>query len=173
MTWKRTEARSRIWRGRKPDVLASLRRQYENWFADVWRSRQFTPGIIHIGNQAENPVLLCGIQDASWKFERPCGWLVNVERSGRYEIGFRGNDISGAGPNCRELAGQEISRAVQGKPVAEFTLAVGQGTIDVNSVGDGSTSSEAAAKSIVGDVTVRFIAEAAAAPAMKGKRKDK
>src|SRR5205814_6426088 len=38
----------------KPEVLASLRRQYENWFTDVWRSRQFTPGIIHIGNQAEN-----------------------------------------------------------------------------------------------------------------------
>ena len=157
-----------------PEVLASLRRQYEDWFADVWRSRQFTPGIIHVGNQAENPVLLCRYQDASWKFERPSGWLVNVERSGRYEIAFRGEDASGPGRIVVNWQGQEISRPVRvSEQAAEFVLAAGQGTMDVNLLADGAASSEAAGRTIAEDVTVRFLADAAVAPMGKGKRKAK
>jgi arylsulfatase A-like enzyme len=158
----------------KPEVLASLRRQYEDWFADVWRSRQFTPGIIHIGNQAENPVLLCRYQDASWKFERPCGWLVNIERSGRYEIAFRAEHPRGPGRIVMNWQGQELSWPVQGgERAVEFVLAAGQGTIDINLVGDGAGGAEALGKSVGPDVTVRFLADAAAAPAGKGKRKAK
>jgi arylsulfatase A-like enzyme len=157
----------------QPEVVASLRRQYEDWFVDVWRSRQFTPGIIHVGNQAENPVLLCRYQDASWKFERPCGWLVSVERSGRYEVAFRGNDGSGPGRIVVNWQGQEVSRPVGGAGAsAEFVLDAGQGMIDVNFVADGAAGSEAAGKNVGGDVRVRFLSDAAA-PVGKGKRKGK
>jgi arylsulfatase A-like enzyme len=159
----------------QPGALAALRRKYEDWFADVWRSRQFTPGIIHVGNQAENPIVLCRYQDASWKFERPCGWLVNFERSGRYEVGFREDSVPGPGRIVVNWQGQESRRPIAGgQRTAEFVLAAGQGTIDVNLVADGVTGTETAAKNISGDVTVRFVGEATVPPpAAKAKRKSK
>jgi len=158
----------------QPGIVESLQRQYEDWFSDVWRSRQFTPGIIHAGNSVENPVLLCRYQDALWKFERPCGWLVNVERSGRYEIECRGENVSGPGRIVVNWQGREFGQAVKnGERAAEFVLAAGQGMMDVNFVGEGAVGSEPAGKNIAGDVKVRFLGEAAAPAAATGKRKAK
>src|SRR5439155_4263171 len=132
----------------------------------VWRSRQFTPGIIHLGNPAEKLVLLCRYQDASWKFERPCGWLVNIERSGRYEISMRPEDVSGPGRIVVSWQGKEIGQSVKaGERLAEFSLGAGQGTIDVNFVSNEAATPEVAAKSIGGDVSVRYLAVSAPAPA--------
>jgi hypothetical protein len=158
----------------QPRIVESLRRRYEDWFSDVWRSRQFTPGIIHVGNSVENPVLLCRYQDAIWKFERPCGWLVNMERSGRYEIEFRGENVSGPGRMVVNWQGQETSRAVKpGERAVECLLAAGQGVMDVNFVGEGPASTESAGKNVVGDVLVRFVGESAVPVVGKGKRKGK
>ncbi len=159
----------------KPELVAELRRKYEDWFADVWRSRQFTPGIIHVGNQAENPIVLCRYQDASWKFERPCGWLVNLERSGRYEIGIRKGSELGPGRIVVNWQGQDVSRPVDsGGQSAEFILAAAQGMIDVNFVAEEAAGRDASKTNISGDVIVRFLGEAAVPPpAGKGKRKGK
>jgi arylsulfatase A-like enzyme len=153
----------------KSDVVTALRRKYEDWFADVWRSRQFTPGIIHIGNDAENPVLLCRYQDAIWKFEQSHGWLVNIERTGRYEISLRSEDPSSPGQIVVNWQGKELTKPIMsGQHTATFELAAGQGAIDIGIASADSGSAKAAGKAIASDVHVRFLA-AAELPASKGK----
>ena len=156
----------------KPAIVAELRRQYENWFADVWRSRQFTPGIIHVGNEAENPVRLCRYQDASWKFDESFGWLINIERSGRYELALSGVNAAGAGKLTVNWQGREQTASLTpDKPSAEFVLAAGQGIIDIRFEPETTAGSSVAGKSTVADVSLRFIAASAAVPAAKGKAK--
>jgi hypothetical protein len=142
----------------QPDVLAALRKTYETWFADVWRSRRFTPGIIHIGNEAENPLRLCRYQDASWKFGQPHGWLVNVQHAGRYEVLLGPADVPGAGRIVVQWQGREQSQPVSsGQQAAVFELAAGQGILDVGFVADEAGGPRAAGKNIAGDVSIRLL----------------
>ncbi len=158
----------------QPEILADLRRQYEDWFADVWRSRQFTPGIIGVGNAAENPVLLCRYQDAQWKFDVPLGWLVNVERSGRYEIVLRPADVPKIGRLIVQWQGQTLTEVVrEEQPRAVVYLAQGQGTLEIGLVTDEADAPQASGKNTVGDVSVRFLSAGPAPPAGKGKGKSK
>jgi arylsulfatase A-like enzyme len=156
----------------KPEVTADLRRQYEDWFADVWRSRQFTPGVIHLGNQAENPVLLCRYQDAQWKFDQSHGWLVNVERAGRYEFSLRPDDVPAIGRLVVKWQGNELTDVISAKqPQAVMHLAQGQGTLDLHVVTDEASPTMPTGKNISGDCFVRFLS-ASPAPA-KGNPKRK
>jgi arylsulfatase A-like enzyme len=73
----------------KPDVVADLKKQYEDWFADVTK-KGFDPPRIVLGSEKENPVRLSR-QDwrgpkAGWAAESEGHWEVAVERAGRYEI---------------------------------------------------------------------------------------
>jgi arylsulfatase A-like enzyme len=155
-----------------PQVLSDLRRQYEDWFADVWRSRQFTPGIIHVGNAAENPVLLCRYQDAQWKFDMPHGWPVSVERSGSYEIALRATDVPKIGRLMVQWQGQTLSEVVRAEqPRAVVHLAKGQGTLEIGLVTDEAEAAPASGKSTVGDVAVRFLSAGPAPAAGKVKRR--
>lgn len=152
-----------------PDVTRALRRQYEAWFAEVWRSRQFTPGIIHIGNQAASSVLLSRYQDAQWKFEQPQGWLVNVERAGRYEITLRGEDTPAIGRLIVNWQGQPLTDVIRAdQPKAVMHLAAGQGTLDVSVVTDEASPTKPSEKNVRGDVTIRFLS---AGPPPPGKAK--
>jgi arylsulfatase A-like enzyme len=151
----------------QPQMLAMLRQQYEAWFTDVWRSRRFTPGIIHLGNDAENPVLLCRYQDASWHFEQAHGWLVSVERSGRYEIALRTDDALGSGRIVVQWQGRELSQPVRsGDQRVLVELAAGQGTIDIQFVHD-ADSGRPSGKNTAGDVSVRFVSAGTSSPALK------
>lgn len=92
-----------------PDVVGELRKEHERWFSDVTR-RSSEPCRIVLGDPAENPVHL-NLQDwymskgnAPW-YQRPFGpyvhvssdpaphvngkWMVEVARSGRYELTLR------------------------------------------------------------------------------------
>jgi arylsulfatase A-like enzyme len=142
----------------KPEVVAALRRQYEDWFADVWRSRQFTSGIIHLGNDAAKEVLLCLYQDASWKFNEPFGWLVNIERGGRYELTLRGEDQVGPGHLVVSWQGREVRQPLKaGERSATFSLAAGQGTIDIQFLRQDSAAPTPAAKNTAGDVRMKLL----------------
>ncbi len=73
----------------KPEVLAQLQKAYENWFAEMEATRGFEPGIIHLGTENENPVLLCRYQDGHRRFgidPEPVGWPVLIEEPGIYRI---------------------------------------------------------------------------------------
>jgi arylsulfatase A-like enzyme len=69
-----------------PDMLKKLRAAYDNWFDDVKNTRQFSPGLIHVGSDAENPVYLCRYQDATYINKKPAGWPLFIERPGKYEV---------------------------------------------------------------------------------------
>ncbi len=71
---------------RHPEILKNLRAAYDNWFDDVKSTRQFSPGLIHVGADAENPVYLCRYQDATYIDKKPAGWPLFIERPGKYEV---------------------------------------------------------------------------------------
>ncbi|NOX54282.1 MAG: arylsulfatase, partial [Planctomycetes bacterium] len=56
---------------RRPDVVATLRTAYDEWFDSVSASRHFQPGVIAIGSPAENPTVLCRYQDSTYRNGRP------------------------------------------------------------------------------------------------------
>jgi len=61
---------------RYPEILAELKTAYDAWFDDVKSSRQFAPGYIHLGSDAENPAYLCRYQDSAYINQKPTGWPV-------------------------------------------------------------------------------------------------
>jgi arylsulfatase A-like enzyme len=74
----------------QPEIVAQLKKQYEDWFKDVAGTRQFAPPRIRVGSAKENPVVLTR-QD--WR-SAPAGttpkgigrWGLEAEKDGKYEI---------------------------------------------------------------------------------------
>ena len=82
---------------RYPEIADSLKRAYDWWFDDVKRSRNFAPGRIPLGADAENPTYLCRYQDATYMDRKPAGWPVVIERAGPYRISVNRGASSGRG----------------------------------------------------------------------------
>ena len=75
-----------------PEVMAHLQKVYENWFTEMEETREFQPGVIHLGTGKENPVLLCRYQDGHRRFgtdAESVGWPVLIEETGVYRITVR------------------------------------------------------------------------------------
>jgi arylsulfatase A-like enzyme len=73
----------------KPEIVAQLKKQYEDWFADVTK-KGFAPPRIILGSEKQNPVRLTR-QDwrgpnATWAPDAQGSWLVKVERAGNYRV---------------------------------------------------------------------------------------
>jgi arylsulfatase A-like enzyme len=73
-----------------PDIVQDLRKQYEEWFADVSSTRGYDPPRIFIGTEHENPVTLT-IQDwrgenAGWGKDSLGHWEVYVANDDEYNI---------------------------------------------------------------------------------------
>ncbi len=71
-----------------PEIVARLRAEYEQWFADVSNERGYEPIRTHIGSDHQNPVTLTR-QDwrtpTKWTADATVGhWEIHVERSGEY-----------------------------------------------------------------------------------------
>lgn len=117
---------------RSPAVVSALKASYLKWFDSVARSRNFRPGVIHLGNPRENPALLCRYQDATYAAGRPAGWEVELERSGRYRFTVEVGDRSGGGRIHVKWGARTQSRPVlPGSNSASFRLDAGEGRIDV------------------------------------------
>ncbi|MFK5921419.1 MAG: arylsulfatase [Verrucomicrobiota bacterium] len=85
--------------GEHSTVVDNLRAKYSDWWREV-ESRVLTPVRNHVGNVAENPVMLSAQEWYMEPFGNPITsqgqvselrgiegpWLLNVERSGEYEI---------------------------------------------------------------------------------------
>jgi arylsulfatase A-like enzyme len=72
-----------------PEVVARLRKGYEDWFKDVGRAG-YDPPRIYLGAAQENPVLLTR-QDwrgpkAAWRPDSLGHWEVQVARPGTYDV---------------------------------------------------------------------------------------
>jgi len=144
--------------GTQPQALARLRSGYEAWFEDVKATRQFTPGVIHVGSVSENPVLLCRYQDGSYRDGIPHGWSVEIERSGRYRFTINRGEFSGAGRLYVSWNGRQSSRPLAaGENSAVFALERGKGVIDVWSVEDGKERVIFSDNSTIGDAQVELV----------------
>ncbi len=73
-----------------PDIVARMRKNYENWFNDVSSTRGYDLPRIYIGSSYENPVILTR-QDwrgpkASWRRDGLGYWEVKITKTGNYKI---------------------------------------------------------------------------------------
>jgi len=75
-----------------PDVVAQMRKDYENWFSDVSSTRGYAPPRIPLGTQFENPVILTR-QDwrgaRGWSDKDLGYWEIRVTRTSKYAITLR------------------------------------------------------------------------------------
>ena len=122
-----------------PELVASLRKQYEDWFRDVSSTRGYAPPRIFVGTEAENPVILTRQDwrgpDVSWKPDSPPGhWLVDVRRGGRYAVTLRIYPAPAAGQAEFRLNGYSGKTAVaEGATECRFdeiSLPVGAGKVE-------------------------------------------
>ena len=136
--------------GDHPEVVADLRARYERWFADVESERGFTPGVIHLGSDEENPAVLCRYQDSTFVDGKPTTWSVEVEQSGRYRLAMNvPDDASGA----IHVLWHGEEQTAPGRS-AEFDLAAGEGPLDIWFQPDSGERLVWSHNDPIGDVTV-------------------
>jgi hypothetical protein len=140
---------------RFPEEVHRLRSDYDRWFADLRRTRDFNPGVIDVGHAAENPVTLCRYQDATFVNGQPAGWDVRMAEPGRYRIEVNRGSGSGAGRLFVRFGGREWSRPLlSGANGATFSLPAGEGRLDVWAEEDGRGRVRETGNNPVGDVTL-------------------
>ena len=139
-------------------MVRILRNAYTRWFEDVRATRNFTPGVIHIGNDAENPVRLCRYQDGNYVDGKPLGWTVVVEHAGKYRFTINRGSLEGQGSLHVLWQGNETVQPVdEGQSSAIADLAAGNGVMDVWFVPDGATRTIISDNGTDGDVDVERI----------------
>ncbi len=139
-----------------PEVVKELRNAYTRWFDDVRGTRNFTPGVIHLGNDAENPVRLCRYQDGNYKDGVPHGWTVKVERGGKYRFTINRGTQEGQGSLHVLWQGNETVLpvgATENSAVGE--LSAGKGVIDIWFVPNGTERVLISDNGTAGDVDVQ------------------
>ena len=118
--------------GEHPAVLADLRGHYDAWFDDVRGTRDFTPGVIHLGSDEEGPTLLCRYQDSTYKDGQPTGWVVEIERGGKYEFNVNRGGESGPATMFARVSDSVTSQELNaGTASAVFELPAGEALLDV------------------------------------------
>jgi len=138
-----------------PNVLAKLQKAYSRWYDEVRETRDFLPGIIHIGNDAENPARLCRYQDGNYVDGVPRGWTVKIERSGKYRFTIDRGPLEGQGSLHVLWQGEETVLPLgEEESSATSELAKGDGVIDIWFVPDGAERISISDNGTVGDVDV-------------------
>lgn len=141
--------------GKYPEVVARLRTAYDTWFDDVRSSRQFAPGLIHIGSDAEKTTYLCRYQDSSYINQKPTGWPVYIERSGKYKFTINRGDSLEKGRMCVKLGKRMMSQPLgRGKNQAVFSLLCGKVKLNVWVEEESKVYVPRASEDNIGDITV-------------------
>ncbi|MBG86089.1 MAG: arylsulfatase [Verrucomicrobiales bacterium] len=142
----------------KPDVLKGLKSDYLKWFDDVSKSRVFKVGTIHIGNPAENPVLLCRYQDSRYVDGKPTGWPVKIEQAGRYRLSVELADRNTGGRIHVAWQGKSQSRPVlPGTNSASFSLTAGEGLLDIWFQQDDKPRESVTNNGTIGNVVIEYL----------------
>src|SRR5262245_59679363 len=79
--------------GQNEEIARRMRRDYSEWLDEVSKPRGYGPPRIHLGAEAENPVILTR-QDwrgprAGWRPDDLGHWEVRVERDGKFDVRLR------------------------------------------------------------------------------------
>jgi arylsulfatase A-like enzyme len=144
-----------------PEITAELRTAYNQWFDDVSATRHFTPGTIVIDPEHESPIVLCRYQDGDYLDGFSNGWDVRVARTERFRISVKREEVSqqdeAAGHVMMGITWQNATHTVllpSGHSDVEFSLAAGQGTLDIWTQPVGQPRQRPGNNSTVGDVTL-------------------
>lgn len=114
------------------EVVSSLREQYNAWFDDVKSTRNFSPGVIHIGSDRENPTVLCRYQDSAYVDGQPTTWSVLIERAGQYELTIDRAEETAATVMHVDIDGKLSSQQLaEGTRSAVFRLPEGPAKLDI------------------------------------------
>lgn len=143
-----------------PEILENIRAAYDNWFDDVKSTRQFSPGLIHIGSDEENPVYLCRYQDATYIDKKPVGWPVFIERPGKYEVTVIREESLEEGQLIIQFDSTYIVQPLdQGENQAIVLFPEGQVNFNAWVEVAGKDYSPRPNEDLIGDVIVRYINE--------------
>ena len=139
----------------EPELTADLRERYENWFADVRASRDFTPGVILIDSGAENPVVLSRYQDSTFVDGIPTTWSVEVVEAGRYRLQVEtAADTSAATLHVDISGSRQVYPLLAGSRSVVVDLPAGPAELDVWVQAADSDRVILRDNSTLGDVTV-------------------
>jgi arylsulfatase A-like enzyme len=137
-------------------VVASLRARYDAWFDDVRSTRDFTPGVIHIGSDRENPAVLCRYQDSAYVDGQPTTWSVVIERAGQYELTIdRGKETAATVMYVSIDGNKSRQRLPEGAHSAVFHLPAGPAELDIWVQRPGAQRQRITDNNTRGNVTVR------------------
>jgi hypothetical protein len=143
---------------RHPEILAKLRAAYDAWFDDVRSTRQFTPGYIHLGSDAENPTYLCRYQDAAYIDQKPTGWPVYIERSGKYEFTINRGPVAEKGRIHMRINDKTMSKPLaEGQNRATFSLVAGKTKLNVWVQEQSKPYEPRSQEDTIGDIVVKFL----------------
>ncbi|WP_339729106.1 arylsulfatase [uncultured Gimesia sp.] len=142
----------------KPETAVALRQQYEDWFTEVQKTRNFTPGTIIVDKEKEDPSVLCRYQDGSYFQGVSQGWMVQIKNAGLYQVQIHRNAMQKPGKLFVNWRGQQTHEYLQANEVsAEFELSAGTGMLDIWFQVDGEDRVYPANNSTLGDVTLKQI----------------
>jgi arylsulfatase/arylsulfatase A len=113
----------------RPDIVKAMRKQYEQWFADVSSTRvdNYAPPRIYIGTEHENPVVLTRqdwrhVKGRPWAADSNGYWGLFVATSGKYDIKVDFPAVKTDGELLLEIAESKTSRKIsQGDTSVTFT----------------------------------------------------
>ncbi len=141
-----------------PDELAKLRSAYDLWFDDVKSTRQFSPGLIHLGSEAENPSYLCRYQDGTYINQKPTGWPVFIEHQGKYVFTINRGESLGKGELCVQHDSIYDTQLLdQGENQAIFQLPEGKVHLNVWVKEEGKDFVPRPDEDKIGDVIIEFL----------------
>ncbi len=141
----------------QPDLLRSMRTEYEKWFSSVKNTRNFKPGWISIGSEYELTTHLCRYQDASFHDDKPSGWPVNVEKSAKYEISVNRVSSNPGGTIFVKIGDKQLSQPLKpGEKSAVFNLPRGKYNLDIWFLEEGELSyTPRTSEDTIGDVDIK------------------
>lgn len=112
----------------RPEVVAKMKRQYEQWFEDVGHTRpdNYAPPRIIIGTRQENPVVLTRqdwrhVKGRPWAADSNGYWELRAAFSGRYDVRLRFPETKQNGTATLEIAGREFAAEIE-KGATEHTF---------------------------------------------------
>jgi arylsulfatase A-like enzyme len=111
----------------KPDIVAKLKGEYEQWFADVTR-QGFDPPRIQVGTPHENPTRLTrqdwrGPRNTDWNGPNSLGfWLVNVPTAGTFDVAVRLKDVKDGSTLRFRLGDVTAEEKVAATPMKQVTF---------------------------------------------------
>jgi arylsulfatase/arylsulfatase A len=99
-----------------PDVVASMKAEYDAWFDDVSSTRpdNYAPPRIYVGTPHENPVVLTRqdwrhTQGAPWSRNSAGHWLLYVASDATYDVNCRFEPDEAAGEAVLAIDGRETT----------------------------------------------------------------